>query len=366
MINAIHIDLKASDMKNNNTSLKSIIEEYKPTLVEKKGHQLLDNQWQAMDAIARCRTPQSGQLYVRCTHCAHAHWSPMSCGHRHCPSCQNHEVNQWLDRQKQKLLPVDYYMLTFTLPAELRLLAWQHQKLVYSIFFNCVASTLKTFGLNPKKLDGDVGLTAVLHTHSRKLDYHPHIHVVMPGGGINKTRKQWKKLNGKYLFNAFAIAKVFRARFLTELKDNHLSIPHKLPKQWVANVLNVGKGLPALKYLSRYLYRGVISEKNIVKNKDGEVTFKYINSTSKKVEYRTLKGENFLYLVLKHVLPTGFRRVRDYGFLHANTKQLLKLVQLILQVKLDNITPRPRTKFICRLCESEMRIVIIQHATRSG
>lgn len=353
-------------MKNNNTSLKSIIKDYKTALVKKRGDSLLPNQWQAMHAISRCRTPQSGQLYVQCTHCAHAHWSPLSCGHRHCPCCQNHEVNQWLDRQQQKLLPVDYFMVTFTLPAELRSLAWRHQKCVYSIFFNCVTSTLKSFGLNPNKLDGDVGLTAVLHTHNRRLDYHPHIHVVMPGGSINPTRKQWRKLKGKYLFNAFALSRVFRARFLTALKDNHLISPHKLPKQWVANVRNVGKGLPALKYLSRYLYRGVISEKNIVKNENGYITFKYIDSTTKQVSYRTLKGEDFLYLILKHVLPTGFRRVRDYGFLHANAKPALKLVQLILQVKLSNLTPRPRATFACPLCQSKMLIRIIQQATRSG
>jgi len=350
----------------NNTSLKSIIKDYKSTLVQKTGHDLFSHQYQAMHAIERCRTPQSGQLFVQCTHCAHVHWSPLSCGHRSCPTCQNHEVNQWLDRQQQKLLPVDYFMVTFTLPAELRALAWRHQKLIYTLFFNCVTNTLKSFGLNPKKLDGNVGLTAVLHTHNRRLDYHPHIHVVMPGGGINQARKQWKKLNGKYLFNGFALAKVFRARFLTALKENHLSIPHKLAKQWVANVQNVGKGLPALKYLSRYLYRGVISEKNIVKNENGYVTFKYMDSTTKKQAYRKLKGEKFLALILKHVLPTGFRRVRDYGFLHANAKQTLKQVQLILQVRLIDIVVRPRATFTCPLCQSEMLIRIIQHATRSG
>jgi len=177
---------------------------------------------------------------------------------------------------------------------------------------------LKDFGLNPDKLDGDTGFTAVLHMHSRRLDYHPHIHVVMPGGGINKQRRQWKKLKGQYLFNEFALAKVFRTRFIDALNEKQLTVPDKAPQQWVANVHDVGKGLPALKYLSRYLYRGVISEKNIVSNKNGCITFKYINSTTKKHEYRTLKGEDFLHLILKHVLPKGFRRVRDYGFLHAN------------------------------------------------
>jgi len=112
-----------------------------------------------------------------------------------------------------------------------------------------------------------MGLTTVLHTHNRKLDYHPHIHVVVPGGGINQKRKQWKKLKGKYLFNAFALANVFRARFIDALNTNKLTIPKNVPHKWVVNVQNVGKGLPALQYLSRYLYRGVISEKNIIENK---------------------------------------------------------------------------------------------------
>ncbi len=346
--------------------LKSIIKQYKPALLKQYGEGLLPSQWLAMHAIERCRTPRSGELYVHCKQCHHAHWSPLSCGHRHCPTCQNHEVNQWLDRQKQKLLPVEYFMVTFTLPAQLRPLAWRKQKALYRLFFLTIASTLKDFGLNPDKLDGDTGFTAVLHTHNRRLDYHPHIHVVMPGGGVNRKRKQWKKLKGKYLFNEFALAKVFRARFLAALKEHNLKIPGSIPKQWVANVQHVGKGLPALKYLSQYLYRGVISEKNIVSNKDGKVTFRYTNSTTKKTEYRTLKGEDFLLLILKHVLPRGFRRVRDYGFLHANAKKILVLVQLILQVRLAPVSKRKRANFICPVCQSTMEIRIIRPASRSS
>ncbi len=346
--------------------LKALIREYKPALIQKHGDTLLPSQWRALQAIERCRTAKSGELYVQCKACHHAHWSPLSCGHRHCPACQNHEVNQWLDRQKQKLLPVEYFMVTFTLPAQLRALAWAKQKTIYRLLFFCVASTLKDFGLNPDKLDGDTGLTAVLHTHNRRLDYHPHIHVVMPGGGINQKRKQWKKLKGKYLFNEFALATVFRARFLDALNTHKITIPSNTPDKWVANVQHVGKGLPALTYLSRYLYRGVISEKNIIENKNGIVTFRYINSQTKKNETRTLKGEDFLALVLKHVLPRGFRRVRDYGFLHANANALLKLVQLILQVKLEKKPLRARAEFICPICKAKMQIKIIKHVSSSG
>lgn len=346
--------------------LKSIIQQYKPAFLEKYGKSLLPSQWQAINAIQRCRTPDSGEFYVECTQCEQSHWHPLSCGHRSCPKCQNHEVSQWLDRQQKKLLPVEYFMATFTLPYQLRTLTWQNQRAIYTLFFSCVASTLKDFGLNPKNLGADIGMTAVLHTHSRKLDYHPHIHVVVPGGGVDKKRKQWKKLKGKYLFNEFALAKVFRARFIDALKQAGFSMPQKTPKKWVAHVRHVGEGLPALKYLSRYLYRGVISEKNILSSRNGRVTFRYTNSDTGETETRSLTGEAFLHLILQHVLPRGFRRVRDYGFLHANAKKLLALVQLILQVFLKAIIPRRKPVFKCSKCQSVMKIKMIRRPSSSG
>lgn len=336
--------------------LQSIIKQYKPLLFEKYSQSLSSGQRQAIHAIQRCRTSDSGELYLKCTQCEQSHWHPLSCGHRSCPLCQNHEVKQWLDRQQKKLLPVEYFMATFTLPYPMRTRVWQNQKAIYTLFFACVISTLKDFGLNPKNLGAEMGMTAVLHTHSRKLDYHPHIHVVVPGGGVDKKRRQWKKLKGQYLFNEFSLAKVFRVRFIGALKEKGFSIPEKTPKEWVANVRHVGKGLPALKYLSRYLYRGVISEKNILSNRNGRVTFQYTNSNTGKAETRTLTGEAFLHLILQHVLPRGFRRVRDYGFLHANAKKLLALVQLILLVFLQEVLPRSRPVFTCPKCHSPMVI----------
>jgi len=257
-------------------------------------------------------------------------------------------------------------MATFTLPYELRFPAWDNQTLVYNLMFECASSTLKDFGLNPTNLGANIGMTAVLHTHNRRLDYHPHIHFVVPGGGVDKTRKQWKKKKGKYLFNAFALARVFRARFLEALNTAGLSTPH-LPVEWVVDCTYVGKGLPSLKYLSRYLYRGVISENNIVANQNGHVTFKYVDSRTGETRYRTEKGENFLWLVLQHVLPKGFRRTRDYGFLHGNAKKLLSLVQLVLQVLIQACAPRSRPTFKCPKCQAPMQILAIgQSAWSSG
>ena len=342
--------------------LASIINQYYDAFMIKYADTALHGHLKAMNAIRSCRTPDSGELYVYCPDCKHAEWRPLSCGHRSCPKCQNHEASQWIDRQQAKLLPVQYFLATFTLPYQLRSLTRHYQKTVFSIFFLCVASTLKDFGLNPKNLGAEIGMTMVLHTHSRKLDFHPHVHVVVPGGGFDKQRRQWKKKKGKYLFNEFAMAKVFRARFLAALKNAGLSIPKNVPRKWVVDCDHVGKGITALKYLSRYLYRGVISEKNIVSNQNGRVTFKYIESKTGKTRYRTLEGKDFLQLILQHVLPKGFRQVRDYEFLHGNAKKMLFLVQLILHVAIQEIKQRPRPVFKCPCCKAAMVILGFRQA----
>ncbi|MCP3924942.1 MAG: IS91 family transposase [Desulfobacterales bacterium] len=336
--------------------ISSIINQYHDAYIAKYGGTVLPGQLKAMNAICNCRTPASGELYVGCPDCDHAEWKPLSCGHRSCPQCQNHETSQWIDRQQKKILPVPYFLITFTLPRELRPLAFHNQRAVFSLFFLCVVSTLKDFGLNPDKLGAEIGMTMVLHTHSRRLDFHPHIHVVVPGGGIDKSRRQWKKKKGKFLFFHKALAKVFRARFLKALNESKLKIPGNAPKKWVVDCSHAGNGLTAVKYLSRYLYRGVISEKNIISNRNGVVKFKYTDSKTKKTCFRALKGEDFINLIMQHVLPRGFRRVRDYGFLHSNAKKLLLLVQLILFVKIKEIEQRSRPVFKCPCCKSSMII----------
>lgn len=339
--------------------LASILNQYHDAFQAKYGPRLLPGHLRAVNAIRRCRTPEAGQLLVQCSGCGHTEWRPRSCGHRSCPQCQNHDTSLWLDRQKEKLLPVEYFLATFTLPHELRYPAWDHQTIVYNLLFACASSTLKDFGVNPKNLGADIGMTAVLHTHNRRLDYHPHIHVVVPGGGVDKAKKQWKKKKSKYLFNEFALAKVFRARFREAATKAGLTLPDSAPRKWVVDCRHAGKGLSALKYLSRYLYRGVIGETNIVSNQGGKVTFKYVEGRTGKTCCRTVKGEDFLWLVLQHVLPKGFRRVRDYGFLHGNAKRLLRLVQLILQVWIQAASRRLRPFFKCPMCKAPMRILAI-------
>jgi hypothetical protein len=298
-------------------------------------------------------------MVLACAGCHQHRGYPLSCGHRSCPKCQNHETGRWLARQQAKLLPVEYFLVTFTLPRELRALAWRHQRQFYALLLTLAAKTLKDFGVNPELLGADIGLTAILHTHSRRLDYHPHVHVIVPGGGVNRHRKQWRKLRSKYLFNQKALARVFRARMLAAIQAEGLNLPGKLPRRWVVDCKPVGRGKPALQYLSRYLYRGVIGENSIVANRDGRVTFEYLDSRTGETQYRTEKGEDFLWLVLQHVLPRGFRRVRDSGFLHGNAKRTLVLVQYILRVDVVRRPARPRPAIYCPRCQAPMRIVAI-------
>ena len=347
--------------------LAALIQHYLPTFEQRYAQALLPSHRAAIDALLRCRTPAAGTISLQCRECAEPMTQPQSCGHRSCPKCHHHDASRWLDRQSAKLLPVDYFMVTFTLPHQLRALAWRHQTRVYTLLFDTATRTLKDFALNPRFLGADLAMTAVLHTHTRTRDFHPHLHVIVPGGGIQQARRQWITVKNKYLFNQQALARVFRARFLAALIDDGFEIPTALPPKWIVDIQHVGRGEPALKYLSAYLYRGVISEKNIIANHNGNVTFQYVESRTAITRTRTLPGAEFLWLILQHVLPKGFRRVRDYGFLHGNAKASLALLRWVLRVVTAALAPRARPQFKCPACHAPMQILaFIKPAWRSG
>jgi hypothetical protein len=181
----------------------------------------------------------------------------------------------WQQRQQAKLLPVTYFMVTFTLPFELRQTAYQHQSIVYDLMMKAAAEAVQTIGKNNHCLQ--FGLSAILHTHKRDKGYHPHVHLVLPGGGIKTHAKRvtWQALKEDFILNELALARVFRGIFLRKLFEQAIDLPYGLPKQWVAHIRNVGRGDKALEYLSRYLYRGVISENDILTDNQGQVCFRY-------------------------------------------------------------------------------------------
>lgn len=338
--------------------LSSIIEQFESPFRAKYKDSLLPSHKKALFFMKRCRQEHGPHMLARCS-CGTKRYIPHSCGHRNCPHCQNHESHRWTEKQLGKLLPADYFLITFTLPKELRKLAWENQKPVYTLMFKSVQQVLKTFAINDNKLQGKAGFTTVLHTHSRRLDYHPHIHVVMVAGAIDPIKKLWRVKSGKYLFNHKALARVFRALFLKTAVDHGLRIPGQCPSKWVVDCKHVGKGDKALVYLGSYLYRGVIREKDILSTTDTHVTFRYFHAKQRRYQTRTVTGEYFLWLILLHILPKGFRRVRNYGFLHPCSKKLIKLLQLLLQINPVKMCLKSikRAAITCLSCGAKMKIV---------
>ena len=272
-----------------------------------------------------------------------------------------------------------YFLITFTLPAQLRPLAWAHQRIVYAALMDCAWQTLREFAHNHRQLRGCPGAVAVLHTHSRALELHPHVHLAMPGAALDERQRLWRQLQRDqgYLFNHKALAKVFCGKLLDALKAQGLAPPLVLPERWVVDCKRLDHGGAAVVYLGRYLYRGVIQERDIVRCAQAQVTFRYRDSASGKNTTRTVSGTHFLWLVLQHVLPKGFRRSRNFGLLHPNCRHRQRLALLRMRLRpvtvgatascppgMPPFTQAPtqpalseRPKLKCRCCGAAMVIV---------
>lgn len=341
--------------------LSAIIATFEADYLARYGETILPSQLNALHALKRCRTSASPVMRAQCSACDHTELVPHSCGHRACPHCQHHESQRWLERQLAKQVPATYFLLTFTVPEALRPLAWSNQQRLYDHLIRASWETVRTFARNDTQLQGEAGAIAVLHTHSRRLDFHPHVHLVVPAAALDPDKKRGRTKSGKrgYLFNHKALAKVFRAKLLAAIAAEGLTLPPGLTSTWVVDCKNVGRGEKALVYLGRYLYRGVIQEKDIVACENGQVTFRYRHAKRKRFEYRTLPGARFLALVLQHVLPKGFRRARNFGFLHPNSKRAIALLQWLFGLDpkrlIAQLRPRPQLK--CPCCGAAMRIV---------
>jgi hypothetical protein len=341
--------------------LAAIIKAFEADFLAQYQSRIRPSHRKALAAMKGCRSHLGPKMQATREACRHQAFIPHSCGHRNCPHCQAHESQQWIARQLNKQLPADYFLLTFTLPAQLRALAWQHQRTIYALLIRCAWETVHAFSQNDKQLQGTPGATTVLHTHSRRLDYHPHVHMVVPAAAINPQQRLWRTKRGKrrYLFSHKALAKVFRAKLLEAITRAGLSLPSTYPEAWVVDCKAVGSGAKALAYLGRYLYRGVIQEKDILACENGEVTFRYRDSTTKQWAYRTVSGAAFLWLIVQHVLPKCFRRARNYGLLHPNSKRLIRLIQYRLNLEFTRNKAKliERPKLVCTCCGSAMKIV---------
>lgn len=268
----------------------------------------------------------------------------------------------WLAKQLQRLLPVPYFLVTFTVPEELRALFRSHQKLFYHAFFEHSSSTLQEVAQRPKYLGAHLGFLGVLHTWSRQLIYHPHIHYLVPGAGLSANRLRWVRLkNPDFFLPQKVLSRRFRQRFKLWLHSTHpdLKLPPKIwAKEWVVDVQAVGSGKKALEYLATYLHRTALGPDRLV-NLDGEsIGLRYQDRRDGKSKVLRLHPHELLRRFLQHVLPRGFQRVRSFGFYSPAAKTRWQRIQALLDWKTPPlIPPPPRPVPQCPICHRPMLCV---------
>ena len=301
-------------------------------------------QHKVINSIISCKTGKLGYNIQACEDCGSMHYHYNSCGNRHCPNCQAVEKDKWLLTKKNDILPVKYHHTVFTVPAELRTLFKFNKKLLYNLLFKTVWETIESFSKDPRnKIEADMGMIAILHTWKQDLEYHPHLHCIIPGGGITKNNK-WKASasNGDYLFNTEALAKTFKGKFLDYLKkyrkedklifldlknqkasEYFYNLKEELyRKEWIVFSKESFKNKHSVfEYLGRYTHKIAISNYRIKEVTDKTVTFTYTDRADNyKKKIRTVDGIEFIKLFLQHVLPDRFMKIRNYGFLSSRNK----------------------------------------------
>jgi hypothetical protein len=310
--------------------LADILRLHGPDYIARYQDRLLPSHRRTIHDICACRTEALGGHLYRCPKCHQEHYQYHSCKNRHCPKCQNDQADRWLDKQRHLLLPVLYFMATFTLPQGLRALARGHQKVIYDLLFQASQQAIQKLAADPKYVGGTLGMIGVLQTWTRDLRYHPHVHYLIPGGGLAPDGRTWRPARHNYLLPEKSLARIFQAKFRDLLKKAGLfeQIPRKIWRQdWVVDIISVGSGEAALKYLAPYIFRVAISNRNILHLKDGQVTFRYRDSKTNTSRTATLPADRFIGQFLQHVLPRGFQKVRIYRLLHPKQRHLLAIVK---------------------------------------
>ncbi|MCA1600577.1 MAG: IS91 family transposase [Acidobacteria bacterium] len=280
-------------------------------------YQLLPSQARAMQDIEACRTAYFGGHLKQCDHCGRQLYAYHSCRNRHCPKCHGNQTERWLAQQQTRLLPCPYFLVTFTLPAELRPLAFANQKKVYGLMMRCAGAALQKLALDARYGGGRLGALAVLHTWTRAMLYHPHVHLLVTGGGLSADGQEWRAgKNPAFLMPEGALAIIFRAKLCTALKKAGLlaQVPRQVwKKNWVVHCKAAGQGRQVLNYLARYIFRVAISNSRLERIENGQVTFRYRDNRSQQLRRVKLTAVEFMRRFLQHTLPRGCAKVRYYG-----------------------------------------------------
>ena len=340
--------------------------------VANRGHVSLD-QMKVMTAIERCRTAALGGHVARCQNdtCGHIVIAYNSCRNRHCPKCQGAAARDWMEAREAELLPVPYFHVVYTLPSQLRDIAYQNKRVVYDLLMKASADTTLTIAVDPKRLGAKIGITAVLHTWGSAMTHHPHVHMIVPGGGLSEDGSRWIAARENFLLHVNVLRELFRGRFLALLNKAHAAgqlqfynrlaalTDKKLFKRFLAPLRRLDWVVyckepfagpkQVLRYLSRYTHRVAISNRRLVASDDGCIAFRYKDyriAGPGRWKTMTLAPSEFIRRFLIHVLPKGLHRIRHYG-LFANGSRVANLAKarelLGVSALVPDATPEPTT-----------------------
>jgi hypothetical protein len=351
-------------------TVADVLRRYGPAYLERFGTAMPAEHKKVLAAITACRTGQLGTVIYQCANCGNRHAFGRSCGNRHCPTCQKDKAKAWLENQIDRLLPCPYFLITFTVPAGLRGFVRRHQRTAYAAMFEASSAAIKTLATDPKYVGTPrCGFFGVLHTWGRTLEYHPHVHYVVPGGGVSHDGSQWLASRADFFVPVKALSILFRAKFRDALDRAGLLAevdPVVWRRDWVVHSQAVGDGQASLKYLAPYVFRVAISDRRVVACEQGKVTFSYRRSGSNRWRTMTVDTFEFIRRFLQHVLPSGFPKVRHYGFLSPNSRQSIEGVRWLVTLHYGltyRLLPNPPHETViephirCATCGGPMRVL---------
>jgi hypothetical protein len=344
----------------------------------------------ALRSIQACRTAALGGRKLRCESCDHTVVLYNSCRNRHCPKCGGGQREKWVERQRRRLLPVNYFHVVFTLPQQLAAIALQNQRHVYGLVLRAAAATLKQLASDPKHLGARIGVTTVLHTWGQSMEHHPHVHCLVPGGGLDPTGERWRPCRRNFLLPVRALRKLFRGKVIADLGDayregrlelhgrlEHLREPDAFwqllrplrKRKWVVYAKSPAAGPEVvLEYLARYVGRVAIANSRIVAIDDHRVSFRWLDRRDGKRKLMSLDGPEFLRRFCLHLLPRGFVRIRHSGLLANRAGADLCRCRELLTNRQESATPpepdtgpgrdRVNALYICPECDGVLSVVV--------
>ncbi len=330
------------------------------------GRRMPTDHKKVIQAIIQCRTPELGTIVCACEDCANTYQIFRSCGNRHCPTCQGEKAINWFNTRMDQLMPVHHFMITCTVPAQFRDFFRSHQRFAYSALFQATSKIITSLAAEPTYFSGDTpGFFGVLHTWGRHMQYHPHIHYIVPGGAFSSSDYSWHSSHEAFYLPVRIISAKIKSRFFKLMQRADLL--HLLPadawkKNWNVNSQGVGNGTRSIRYLASYVFRTAISNHRLITMKNERVLFRYTDTKSGMNKTMSLSPFEFIRRFLQHVLPKGFMKIRYYGFLHPSTQIPVKLAVTLLEA-LFTVRPEKRISTdispipCCELCHGVVRFV---------